>query len=232
MTKEIDYQFTLKQLPEEDRPREKLIKYGAKNLSNAELLALIIRTGNRKRTAIELSQDILSYFGGLNSLTSLSVEEIKQIKGIGVAKSTQIKALIEISKRLAASSDQNRIIVKEPQDVSNVMMPRLRYNKQEVFSLILLNIKNQIIAISEITKGGLTSSIVHPREVFKEAIKRSSAAIILVHNHPSGIPEPSDEDIKITKRLIECGKIIGIEIMDHIVIGDGIYVSLKEKQLI
>ncbi|MFW6006432.1 MAG: RadC family protein [Bacillota bacterium] len=232
MQEEINYQFTIKELPVEDRPREKLIKYGAKRLSNAELLALIIRTGNQKRTAIELAQDILNYFGGLNSLNSISVEEIQKIKGMGPAKSTQVRAVIELSKRLLAADNGSKIVIKEPQDVSNVMMPKLRYHKQEIFSLLLLDVKNQVISISEITKGGLTSSIVHPREVFKEAIRRSSAAIILVHNHPSGIPDPSEEDIKITKKLIKSGKIIGIEILDHIIIGDGKYVSMKEKQYI
>lgn len=232
MQEDIKYRFTIKELPEEDQPREKLIKWGADNLSNAELIALIIRTGIEKRTAVELSQDILNYFGGLGSLINLSVEEIQEIKGVGLAKSTQLRALIELSKRLFVSRKNNKIKIKSPQDVFNLMMPRLRYSSQEVFCIILLDAKSQLISAPEITRGGLTSSIVHPREVFKEAIRRSSAAIILVHNHPSGIPEPSDKDINITKRLLEAGELIGIEILDHIVIGDGVFFSLKEKQII
>lgn len=232
MKKKIKYQFTIKELPEEERPREKLLKLGAQNLSNAELLALIIRTGNKKRTAVELAQDILNNFGGLSSLMTLGVEEIQKINGVGLAKSTQLRAITELSKRLFASSEDNKIRVKGPRDVFNLMMPKLRYSKQEIFCLILLDAKSQLISIPEITKGGLTSSIVHPREVFKEAIRRSSAAIILVHNHPSGIPDPSEEDIKITHRLLKAGELMGIEVLDHIVIGDGIFESMKEKQII
>lgn len=227
-----EYRFTVKELPEDERPREKLLKHGAENLSNAELIALIIRTGNKERTAIELSQDILNYFGGLRALVNLSVEEIKEIKGVGLAKGAQMKAVTELSKRLSASSEENKVIVKKPRDIANLLMPELRYKKQEVFQLILLDIKNQVISTPLISKGGLTSSIVHPREVFREAIRRSSAAIILVHNHPSGIPEPSQDDKEITSKLIEAGKIIGIEVLDHVIIGDGTFISMKEKELI
>ncbi len=226
------YSFTIKELPEADRPREKLLKRGAEYLTDAELLALIIRTGNRERTAIELSQDILNYFGGLQSLINLSVEEIKEIKGMGIAKGAQINALVELSKRLNRAVDNERTIIRGPGDVANYLMSELRYLKQEIFKIILLDTKSQIIAAPVISKGGLSSSIVHPREVFKEAIRRSSAAIILAHNHPSGIPEPSEDDIKITRRLIKSGEIIGIEVLDHIVIGDGKFLSLKEKEFI
>ena len=226
------YSYTIKELPENERPREKLLKLGSSHLSNAELLALVIRTGNRDRTAVELAQDILNYFGGLKSLINLSVEEIEKIKGVGPAKGTRINAVIELSKRLYRASEDKSVIIKNPDDVSNLIMPELRYMKQEVFKLLLLDTKNKVISIPMISKGGLSSSIVHPREVFKEAIRRSSAAIILAHNHPSGIPDPSKDDIKITKRLIEAGKIMGIEVLDHIIIGDGIYLSMKEKEII
>jgi len=226
------YSYTIKELPENERPREKLLQLGSSHLSNAELLALVIRTGNRDRTAVELAQDILNYFGGLKSLINLSVEEIEKIKGVGPAKGTRINAVIELSKRLYRASEDKSVIIKNPDDVSNLIMPELRYMKQEVFKLLLLDTKNKVISIPMISKGGLSSSIVHPREVFKEAIRRSSAAIILAHNHPSGIPDPSKDDIKITKRLIEAGKIMGIEVLDHIIIGDGIYLSMKEKEII
>ncbi len=229
---EIDYRYTVKELPESERPREKLVKYGAEKLSNSELLALIIRTGNKERTAIELSRDILKKFGGLNSLINLSIEEIKKVKGVGIAKSTQLKALIEISKRIFSSSAESRVEVKTLEDVVNLVGPQLQFARQEIFKVILLDVKSQVISIPQISKGGLTSSIVHPREVFKIAIKRSSAALILVHNHPSGIPEPSKRDIRITKRIIEAGDILGIEVLDHVVIGDGIVTSMKEKELI
>ena len=232
MMDNVEYRCTIKELPEEERPREKLLKYGVERLSNAELMAIIIRSGVAKRTAVELSQDILNYFHGLKGFFNLSVEELKEIKGVGVAKATQIVALTELSKRLFISRENTKVIIKSPQDVVSLIMPKLRFLKQEVFGLVLLDIKNQVISTPFISKGGLNSSIVHPREVFKEAIKRSSAAIILFHNHPSGVPTPSQDDIQITKRLIEAGEIIGINILDHIVIGDNVFCSMKEKDMI
>ncbi len=228
----VEYRLTIKEMPEDERPREKLIKYGAENLSNAELLALIIRVGNKNRTAVELSQDIYNKFGGLKALNYLTVKQLKEMKGIGTAKAVQIRSVVELSKRIASLNREEKDIIKSPGDVVQLLMPELRYLTQEVFKLILLDIKNQIISIPLISKGGLSSSIVHPREVFKEAIKHSSAAMILAHNHPSGIPEPSRDDINITKKLIDAGKIIGIDILDHIIIGDGIFVSMKEKGFI
>lgn len=228
----VEYRCTIKELPEEERPREKLLKYGVESLSNAELLALIISTGNRSRTAVELSQDILNYFGGLRALNNLSIEEITKINGVGIAKAAQLKAVVELSKRLTQLKNRDRTVVKSPENAANLLMPELRFLTQEVFKLILLDVKNQVIAVPQISKGGLSSSIVHPREVFKEAIRRSSAAIILAHNHPSGIPDPSKEDIKITERLIETGRIVGIDVLDHIIIGDGVYISMKEKGII
>lgn len=228
----LEYRFTIKELPEEERPREKLLKYGAESLSDAELLAIIIRIGSKERTAVELSQDILHYFGGLRALNYLSIRELTQIKGLGPAKAIQLKAVVELSKRLASLSREAREVIKSPQDVAQLLMPELRFLTQEVFKLVLLDIKNQVIAMPMVSKGGLSSSIVHPREVFKEAIKHSSAAIILVHNHPSGIPEPSRDDISITKRLVDSGKIIGIDVLDHIIIGDGIFTSMKEEGII
>ncbi|MFW5992118.1 MAG: RadC family protein [Halanaerobiaceae bacterium] len=225
----VEYRFTIKEMPEEERPREKLIKHGAESLSDAELLALIIRIGNRDRTAVELAQDMLSHFGGLKSLNYAGIKELTDIKGIGRAKAVQIQALVELSRRLATLNGEKKEIIKSPADIADLLLPELRYLTQEVFKLILLDVKNQIIARPMISKGGLTSSFVHPREVFKEAINYSAAAIILVHNHPSGVPDPSREDIKITKKLIESGKIIGIDVLDHIIIGDGVFVSLKEE---
>ncbi|MFP4661333.1 MAG: RadC family protein [Halanaerobiales bacterium] len=228
----VEYRFTIKEMPADERPREKLVKYGADSLSDAELLALIIRVGNTKRTAVELSQDIYNKYGGLKALHYLTVKELKKVKGIGTAKAVQIRALVELSKRMASINREEKEIIKAPADAVKILMPELRYLTQEVFKVVLLDIKNQIISIPMISKGGLSSSIVHPREVFKEAIKHSSAAMILVHNHPSGIPDPSRDDINITKKLIDSGNIIGIDVLDHIIIGDGIFVSMKEKGLI
>ena len=230
--KNIEYRCTIKELPEDERPREKLQKYGAQQLSNAELIALIIRSGFANRTAVELSQDILNYFQGLKGLVNLSVEELNKIKGVGLAKAAQIIAITELSKRIHVARGHKKPVIQTPQDVVSIIMPKLRFLTQEVFGLVLLDIKNKVIATPYISKGGLNSSIVHPREVFKEAIKRSSAAIILFHNHPSGVPTPSQDDIKITKRLIEVGEIVGIKVLDHIVIGDSSFNSMKEKEII
>jgi DNA repair protein RadC len=228
----FEYRCTIKELPEEERPREKLVKHGSDHLSNSELLALVIRSGIKKRTAVELSQDILNYFGGLKGLINLGVEELKTIKGVGLAKASQLRAVVELSKRIYTAEENVKKVVRSPQDVAGLIMSDLRFLKQEVFGLVLLDIKNQVIATPKISKGGLNSSIVHPREVFKEAIRRSSAAIILYHNHPSGLPEPSQEDVEITKNLIDAGEVTGIEVLDHIIIGDNSHISMKEKGLI
>lgn len=228
----LEYRFTIKEMPLEERPREKLIKYGAERLSDAELIALIIRIGNRERTAVELSQDILNNYGGLKSLNTLSIAEMTEINGVGQVKAVQLKAVIELGKRLISLGWDNKDVIRSPQDVAVLLMPEMRFLTQEVFKLILLDIKNQVIATPVVSKGGLASSIVHPREVFREAIKYSSAAMILVHNHPSGVPDPSKDDINITRRLIEAGKIMGIDILDHIIIGNGVFVSMKEKEII
>ncbi len=226
------YKCTMKELPVEDQPREKMIKYGVDKLSNSELLALIIRSGFAQRTAVELSQDILNKFQGLKGLVNLSVEELEAIKGVGIAKATQIKALIELSKRIHIARGNLKSVVQSPTEVASLLMPKLRFLKQEVFGVVLLDIKNTVISTPIISKGGLNNSIVHPREVFKEAVKRSSAALILFHNHPSGVPKPSSDDIKITERLIKAGEIMGIEILDHIIIGDNTFCSMKEKEII
>lgn len=231
MEREINY--TIKDLPPDERPREKISKYGVKALSNSELLAVIIRTGNRSQTAIEMSQGLLSIHGkGLISLADMTFEELTSIKGVGGCKAAQIMASIELGKRLAASSKNNKIKITSPLDASNLLMEEMRYLKKELFKILLLDTKNNIISIEDISMGTLNSSIVHPREVFSVAIRRSSASIILAHNHPSGDPTPSKEDISITNRLIESGEIVGIKVLDHIIIGDGKFISLKESDII
>ncbi|MGM0603121.1 MAG: RadC family protein [Bacillota bacterium] len=224
--------FTIKELPEEERPREKLLTKGAEFLSNSELLALIIRTGSREKTAVELAQHIINYFDGLKNLINLSCEELQTVKGVGTAKASQISALVELSKRISKAKAEKGKTIFTPAKAAELLMEDMRHLEQEVVKAVLLDVKNKVIKISEITKGGLSSSIVHPRDVFKEAIRKNSAAIILAHNHPSGVPEPSSEDISISKKIAKSGTILGIELVDHIIIGDGKYVSLKEKDLI
>lgn len=224
---------TIKNMPVSERPREKMVTYGCQSLSNAELLAIVLSTGTKDKTAIDLARGILNMSNeGLRTLTNCTMEELMQIRGIGLAKASQVIAAVELGKRIALTANVNNYKIQGPEDVSNLLMEEMRYLNKEIFNIILLNTKNNVIAIENISVGSLNASIVHPREVFNIAIRRSSSAIILAHNHPSGDPKPSTEDINITKRLIEAGTIIGINVLDHIIIGDGIYFSMKEKEII
>ncbi|MTI66699.1 MAG: JAB domain-containing protein [Firmicutes bacterium] len=225
--------YTIKDLPLDERPREKLYKKGVKSLSNSELLAIIIRTGNKNKSALEISQNLLTLDKeGLLYLNECSVDELTLIDGIGRCKAAQILSALELGKRSIKYRNIDTVKITSPSDVSNLLMDDMKNLKKEYFKVIMLNTKNKIISIEDISIGSLNSSIVHPREVFKSAIKRSSASLILVHNHPSGDPEPSKEDINITKRLVECGKILGIKVLDHIILGNNRYVSLKEEDVV
>lgn len=226
----------IKDLPLDERPYEKLEKYGPERLSNAELLAVIIKCGNRNETSVSLAQRILMQDEegkGPAYLHNISLEQLRRIKGIGRVKAIQIKALMEFSKRVASTLSSNRkIVIRCSNDVSRLLMEEMRYLKKEVFKTILVNTKNQLIKLINVSTGSLNASIVHPREVFCEAVKAGASAAIFVHNHPSGDPEPSMEDIDTTRKLVDAGNILGIKVLDHIIIGDGIYTSLKEKGLI
>lgn len=228
-----DFSYTIKDLPEDERPREKLYKYGPKALSNTELLAIIIRTGNKENTAIEISQKLLAgKKEGISFLTDTSIQEITKVKGIGECKAAQILAAVELGKRVMAGTHKDKPRITTPSDIADILMLDMTHLKKEHFKIVMLDTKNQIIGIEDISIGSLNSSIVHPREVYKEAIVRSSASIILVHNHPSGDPTPSKEDIAITRRLAEGGDILGIKVLDHIIIGNNRFLSLKEKDII
>ncbi|MDF2505801.1 MULTISPECIES: DNA repair protein RadC [Clostridium] len=218
--------------PENERPRERLFRYGAEVLSNSELLAIILRSGTVKENILSLSNRLLKLNGGLNGLMDLNVEQLLQIDGIGMAKAVQIVALGEISKRFGTYKSGDTYSISKPKDAAELLMQEMKSLNKEVLKVILLNTKNVVIRIVDVSIGSLNSSIVHPREVFHNAILAHSASIIICHNHPSGDPSPSTEDINVTHRLKECGKIIGIDLLDHIIIGNGIYVSLKEKGIL
>lgn len=223
----------IKALPSEERPREKLIQYGAGTLSNAELLAILIGTGTRDVSALMLANRVLALEEeGISYLTGCLPEELSEVPGIGMAKSCQIIAAIELGKRIARKPKEKRINIKSPNEVAALFIEEMRYLKKEYFKVLLLNTKNEIIMIENISVGSLNSSVVHPREVFCTAIKKSACSVIAVHNHPSGNPMPSQTDIDITRRLVEAGELLGIKVLDHLIIGDGIFVSLKEKMLI
>ncbi len=224
-------QYLLRDVPLEDRPRERMMSYGEESLSHAELLAILLRTGTKDESAIHLAARILQQVGSIRQLVDMSIEELTTIRGIGTAKAIQIKAGIELGRRIARTGREEARIVRSPKDAADLLMEQLRYLQKEHFVCLFLNTKNHIISQETLSMGSLNASIVHPREVFRAAIKCSSASVICAHNHPSGDPTPSPEDIALTRRLVEAGQLIGIEVLDHLVIGDTKFVSLKEQGL-
>jgi len=223
------YQTTIKEMPINERPRERMQQDGVHVLSNAELIGIILSSGTEKISAVELGRMVLCHQPeGLTFLRNCTVEELCKIRGIGPAKACQILAAVELGKRISLTEVNQRYKIKCPEDVSRLLMENMRFLQKEKFCTLLLNTKHEVMNVEEISVGSLNASIVHPREVFIPAIKKSSSAIILVHNHPSGDPTPSKEDIQITKRLIESGALIGISVLDHVIIGDNQFTSLRE----
>mgnify|MGYP004629059791 FL=1 len=214
----------MKELPMSERPYEKLEMYGEQALSNAELLAIIIKTGTKENTSIELAQKVLnlnnSKENSLRFLQNVSIEELTNIKGIGKVKALQIKAIAEFTKRMSMPINFKNIKIKMPQDVANILMEELKYEKREIVKVIILNIKNIVLKIVNITVGSTNFAVLEPKDVLIEAIKMQAPKIILVHNHPSGNATPSKEDFEITKKIYQCAKLMGIELLDHIVIGE------------
>ena len=224
--------FTIHDLPISERPRERLQKFGVAALSAQEILALILGRGIAGESVMVTVQRLLSRFGNLKGMANASVEELSQVRGVGLAKASQIKAAFELADRLEGYSESGeKPVVKTPDDVMSLVRGRLRDQKKEHFLALLLDTRNRLIKVSEISVGSLDTSIVHPREVFKEAISASAASVIFVHNHPSGDTEASEDDIELTKRLTEAGEIVGIEVLDHIIIGGKNSRSLKREGL-
>lgn len=217
----------IKDITKENRPRERLQKQGVDALSDAELLAIILQKGTKEENVIEMSNRLISKYG-LDKLSECSLKELQEIKGIGFAKACQILALFEFNKRHNLAKKPQKFI-SSAKAVFELMYEKLKDEKQENFIAILLNNRNYFIKDELITKGVLDSSLIDAREVFKSAVRNSASRIILVHNHPSGDPKPSQEDIRITERLVEAGKLLGIPILDHIIIGDGKWWSWKEE---
>ena len=224
--------FTVRDLPRSERPRERLIKFGPEALSAQELLALIIGRGIPKKSVMNIAQELLARFGNIKAISQASIAGLSEIKGVGLAKAAQIKACFELGKRQDLEPELKDYDIKNPQSVVKAIRASIKDKAKEHFKLILLDTRNKIIGISTISIGTLNASLVHPREIFKEAIIHNSASVVLAHNHPSGDPEPSEEDLTITKRLVDSGKILGIEVIDHIIIGKTNFFSFKERGLI
>lgn len=221
----------IKSLPAEERPMEKGLFQGMDRLSNAELLALLINSGTADKSAIALAEEVLGRGKGILGLRDMTAQELMEIRGIGKGKAARILASLELGKRVSSVLPRDMVSIDSPESIAVLFMEELRHLKQESFRILLLNAKGEVISTEIISTGELTSTLVHPREVFRPAVKKSAAAVVLVHNHPSGDPQPSREDIETTSRLQECGKMMGIRVIDHIVIGDGIYVSMMSEGL-
>lgn len=215
-------------IPEEERPRERLIRNGPESLSNAELLGVILRTGSKEENVVSLSSRILTEYS-IKQLSLANVSRLMQVHGVGKAKAAQIAAVFELARRLETFVEEPKRKICSPKDVYTLMYPKMREQKKEKFITLCLDTKNQILKEEVVSIGSLNASIVHPREVFKSALLESSASVIMVHNHPSGDPSPSREDIMVTEKMVEGGKLLGIDVLDHIIIGDGKYVSLKDE---
>ncbi|MGD9116452.1 MAG: DNA repair protein RadC [Dehalococcoidia bacterium] len=227
----MDRSFTIHDLPVSERPRERLQKLGVEALSAQEILAVIMGRGVSGESVMVTAQRLLSKFENLKGIAEASVEELAQVRGIGIAKAAQIKASFELASRLDGHAREVKAVVKTPEDLMGLVGKRLQSKKKEYFLAVLLDTRNQLIKIAQISVGSLDTSIVHPREVFKEAISASAAAVIFAHNHPSGDAEASPDDVKLTKRLAEAGELVGIDVLDHIIVGEGSFTSLKREGL-
>jgi DNA repair protein RadC len=225
------YSLRLREMPQGERPRERLRDYGAAALSNAELIAILLRSGTRGENVLNLATRLLSQNGDLNGLARLSFDELCATHGLGVAKAAQVRAALELGVRLASSHPETRAVVRSPADVAGLLMTEMSLLSQESMRVVLLNTKNQVLRIHEIYRGNVNSAQVRAAEVFREAVVQNCPQIIAVHNHPSGDPTPSSDDVAVTADLVQAGRCLDIDFLDHIVIGQGRYVSLKERNL-
>jgi DNA repair protein RadC len=224
--------FTLHDLPHTERPRERLTKFGSEALSAQELIALILGRGVAGESVMVTSQKLLSQFGSLDAMLDASIEDLCQIKGIGLAKSCQIKAIFEIVKRVKGKEigAQKKKSLLSPREIFELLVPQIGYLKKEHFVLVSFDTRNRVIGTDTISIGTLNASLVHPREMFNIAIRRHAASVIISHNHPSGDPDPSDEDIRVTEKLTEAGKLLGILVLDHVIICKESYYSFSENK--
>ncbi len=226
------YQPTIREMPQEERPRERLRQYGARQLNNSELLAILLRTGVQGENVLAMASRLLARQGGLAGLGRSSFAELCAQRGLSEAKACQILAALELGRRLVSLAPEERATIQSPQDVSNLVAAGMASLEQEHLRVLLLNTRNQVLSIQEIYIGNVNSAVVRPSEVLRPAVRENAPGIIVVHNHPSGDPAPSAEDVAITRQLAQAGQLLGIELLDHVVIGAaGRYVSLKERKL-
>ncbi len=223
--------YTIKELPPELRPRERLLAEGPEALSSAELLGILFGIGSKEKTAVELASELISENGDLFGLYGVSVYDLTKTRGIGEAKACIVLAAVEFGKRLGRVRNPGRPVISSPADVDGLLRGRIANHDRENFVAVLLNTKNEVIEFPTISVGTLSASLVHPREVFKPAIRASAASVVLAHNHPSGKVDPSREDREVTKRLVSAAEIIGIVVLDHVILGDG-YFSMKEQGML
>ena len=224
----------VRDLPTTERPREKLLLYGPESLSNTELLAILLRNGTREKSVLSVAEEILAKIKerGLRAMVHMSVAELAKIPGVGQVKAATLQAAVELGRRLSREEAAEIKVIHSPDDVARFAMPRFRFAQREHFAVLLLNTKNHVLGMPDVSIGSLSASVVHPREVFRAAIDHAAAAMILLHNHPSGDPAPSNEDRAVTSRLVKAGKIMDIPVLDHVIIGRERFFSFKDKGLL
>jgi DNA repair protein RadC len=228
----VEYHYTIKELPSSERPRERLLQYGANNLSTSELLAIVLRSGAQGENVLHLAQRLLAEFGNLGGLARADPAELTTARGIGDAKVAEIKAALELGKRLQLEAPEERSQVRSPADAAHLLMPVMSLLEQEELYVLLLDTKNRVLATDPVAKGSLNVTHVQVAGLFKKAIRNGQcAAIILAHNHPSGDPTPSPDDVAVTKQIVEAGKVLDIDVLDHLIIAGGRFISLKERGL-
>lgn len=229
--KPAEYHPLIRDLPSQERPRERLRASGASYLSNAELLAIILRTGMPSESVLSMASRLLARFGGLGGLVKASFNELCAERGLGEAKAAQLKSALELGRRLVSLQPGDRMAIRSPQDVANLLQAEMGLLEQEELRVVLLDSKNQVVGISQVYKGSVNTSLIRMGELFRDAIRNNCVAVVVVHNHPSGDPTPSAEDIAVTEQIVAAGKLLDVDVLDHLVIGQHGYVSLKEKGL-
>lgn len=227
----VHYSPMIKDMPATERPRERLRDYGPGALSTAELLAIVLRTGIEGQSVVNMATALLSKVGGLSGLARASLVELQEQKGVGPAKASDLKAALELGRRLAAAQPEEKATVSSPQDVMNILGAEMSHLEQEQLRVVLLDTRNHVLAIRTVYSGNVNTSLIRVGEVFRDGVRQNAVAIVVVHNHPSGDPTPSSEDVSITRQLVEAGKLLNIDVLDHVIIGGGRCVSLKERRL-